>query len=202
MITLNANIGPAKRNDAFLMAQTLLEGGELSEIQKEALYKYFSPAVPKKAKKAWQWVAKAVGVKDVRYYINFLYSDGRRLIGTDGHRMHWIETDLEPGYYCPKTLERVVCDGRFPDIDRVIPERKTFAQFYLKDLKHVSVPTKKSKPIECVEIGDIQTRINKEYLYQAANSGDMITASLGKADTETIYGSNEFGHFVIMPMRK
>jgi len=203
MITLNSNIDAAKRKDAFIMATKLMEGGELLETEKESLYKYFSPALPKTAKEPWKWVAKAVPTNDVRYYLNYLYSDGGRLIGTDGHRMHFIETDLKAGFYNPKTLDPITVDGRFPDIERVIPKKTNFKEYVLSDLVHGSTPLIKSgKTIEHVIIGKHKTHVNKDYLYQAFNKFDGVKISVGENDNSSILGQNDFGSFVIMPMRK
>lgn len=68
---------------------------------------------------AEHWVGKAMGVRDVRSRLNFYYSDGARLICTDGHRLHLTPTTLPQGYY-GKALNPVDDQGRYPEVDRVI----------------------------------------------------------------------------------
>ena len=88
------------------------------------LYRYFMPLPGKTVKTAEDWCKKAVGKKDIRTYLNFLYSDGSRLIGCDGHRLHIIETtDYKAGYY-DMALNPVEDKGRYPNVDRVIPAQK------------------------------------------------------------------------------
>ena len=95
------------------------------------LYTHFMPAAPAKPKTLAQWVARAAGKKDVRYYLNYVYADhaAQRLVATDGHRLHFMPLPAQgfdqPGFYCPKTLEYLHDEQytNFPDIDRIIPNR-------------------------------------------------------------------------------
>lgn len=82
------------------------------------------------------YVSRAIAKKDMREHFNYLYVDeGRRAIGTNGHRMHFAITGkygrwLEPGFYTvlkrTKTmlwLENVEVDSKFPGIDFIIEGR-------------------------------------------------------------------------------
>jgi hypothetical protein len=122
MITINAGIKPATKAEAYAMVQTLAAGQILSDYQIQALLLYFAP--PKSAKTAMSWLAGFVAKKDTREYLRYLYSDGARIVATNGHILAWFPSDLPAGYYCPKTGAPVAgMDGiRFPDINRVIPE--------------------------------------------------------------------------------
>lgn len=86
------------------------------------LYSFFLPSMPKKPKTDEQWVAKAMASKDVRHYLNYLYSDGRRLMATDGVRLHICETGLPVGFY-DSQLSPVKVDAKYPDVDRLIPKK-------------------------------------------------------------------------------
>lgn len=93
------------------------------------LYAHFLPTVKREASlakpsKAPQWVQLAVGVKDVRPYLHYLYSDGSTLWGTDGHRLHLMRNLNWPqGHYdrAGVNLADGSVDGRFPDCERIIP---------------------------------------------------------------------------------
>lgn len=123
------NLAPKEYNKIELYQLTLeaiKNGGHLTEHQVAKLYRAFTPKHPAKPKTQEQWVWQAVAVKDVRLYLNFAYSDGSRLIGTDGHRMHvWKTNKYAPGYY-DKNMIRVheTSWNRYPEIDRVVPDEK------------------------------------------------------------------------------
>ena len=86
------------------------------------LYKWFEPTVPAKPKTAEQWIMKATAKKDVRYYLQNLYSTGNTLVATDGHRLHLCRNlDYSTGYY-DKSLNAIDDEARYPDFERVIPK--------------------------------------------------------------------------------
>ena len=95
------------------------------------LYTHFMPAAPAKPKTLPQWIARAAGKKDVRYYLNYVYADhaAQRLVATDGHRLHLMPLPGEgfdkAGFYCPKTLEYLngVEFATYPAYERIIPNR-------------------------------------------------------------------------------
>lgn len=107
------------KNDAHSLVLALAKQYGIPADEIAPLYTYFMPLIPAKAKTPEQWVGKAMGVRDVRYYLNFYYSDGTRLICTDGHRLHLMPTTLAEGFY-DKALNAVNTQGRYPDVDRVI----------------------------------------------------------------------------------
>ena len=69
-----------------------------------------------------RWVAKAKASNDIRGYLNYLYSDGRRLMATDGHRLHLAPTTLSAGYYNSELIP-VDESAKYPDVVRVIPNK-------------------------------------------------------------------------------
>jgi hypothetical protein len=111
---------PTKPAVYGLVEELIASGLAPTEYQLATLYGYFIPALPAKPKTAAQWVQKAVPSKDVRYYLNNANVLAGKLRGTDGHRLHIAPTDLVDGYY-DKAGNLVEVDGRYPDIDRVIP---------------------------------------------------------------------------------
>ncbi|MCH8821315.1 hypothetical protein IID23_02205 [Patescibacteria group bacterium] len=96
----------------------------MSKVDMDSLINYFAPPIPKKPKVKEQWVALAVGKKDKRSVLNFLHVSNGKLWATDDHRMHWCDTDLADGFYCPKTLFAVDNEpGPYPEVTRVIPQK-------------------------------------------------------------------------------
>lgn len=87
------------------------------------LYAYFMPALPKKPKDDFGWVALAVGKEGSRPYLGYVYVDGGQMVATDGYRMHVADAgEFEPGFYHPVTRERCAVDFKYPEYKRVIPE--------------------------------------------------------------------------------
>lgn len=77
------------------------------------------------------FVAAAASGDHTREALTYVYSDGGRIMATDGHRLHVYapEECLPAGYYeiIRKTktevhLNSVELDLVYPDVDRVIPE--------------------------------------------------------------------------------
>ena len=86
---------------AFNLLKSKMVEGEADFSAKElaVLYRFFMPQLPAKPKSALHWVAKAMGVKDVRDYLNYMHLHscgvkGKTLAATDGHRLH-IEEDTD-----------------------------------------------------------------------------------------------------------
>jgi len=89
------------------------------------LYNFFKPVPGKQPKSAVEWVAQAMAKNDVRGYLNNICSDGKRIIGCDGHRAHIFTTPkYKPGYY-DSQMNLIADDiASYPNIDRVIPKGK------------------------------------------------------------------------------
>jgi len=73
-----------------------------------------------KAKSPIEWLSKHRANKDEWSHLSYLYSDGKRLIATDGHRLALLPTVLAPGFY-DDDLNKLDVDHTYPNIDRVIP---------------------------------------------------------------------------------
>lgn len=103
------------------------------------LYKHFIPALPKKPKTPFQWVSKAKSKEETRYYITEMYVRNNVLYATDGDRMHYINVDgYKDGYYTLNTkgddIVPIELDGNFPQVEKIIPEKKNHDTFKLDDL--------------------------------------------------------------------
>lgn len=125
IIKLAHNVKPPSKTMAFSMLRDLIKdiGPEHSE-KLVHLYSYFVPKfkVPKNEK---QWLAVARGQSDVRFYLNYIYSDGERMIATNGHRAHVVFHKNDPGFYSDEWVK--VQDqnfSTFPDVNKVTPSIK------------------------------------------------------------------------------
>lgn len=69
-----------------------------------------------------EWLSLALADEDdPRFYLAYIYSDGERLIATNGRVLHICNQSVKPGYYCD-TLAEAEIDRKYPDIDKVIPK--------------------------------------------------------------------------------
>lgn len=141
--------------------------------------------VPKtsKPKTAIHWVAQAVGKKDHRKWLNYIYNDGTRYIASDGHRLHILHEASEPGYYCPNTLLPIDYDHPYCGfIDRAIPSDSHMVE--------ATEPTWSEEEREIVRFGDKKFR--RKYYEQAMNCPGHEMDSF-KVDT----GDGRFGKLKI-----
>ena len=57
---------------------------------------------PERLNTPFKWVASATtGADDPRYYLRYIKADGKRLIATNGIRIHMARDYRKPGYYIP-----------------------------------------------------------------------------------------------------
>ena len=138
--------------------------------QMAMLYSYFMPPMPKRAATMFEWAAKATYAKDVRQYCQFVYCDGKFIICTDGHRLHYAPSDgREVGYYHAITGDKVQEDSRFPDWLRVIPpaDEGVKVDCALSDLhvvEHYKTP--------CLVIEGV--KFNRQYVLEALNGENTL----------------------------
>ena len=185
----------------------------LTEFELAQLYSYFIPPIPAKTKNPLLWVGLAAAKVEVRNFLNFSYCDGDRLIGCDGHRVHWVAvSDMEPGYYIPSTLDLIADQGQYPDIDRVIPVTHsadaqvcTLSDFNLVESHYKRLDGKKPVIQLCYDLPN-GTRVLKKYVDAAYNRDKTMTVYLPQGDKnmtaiklESIDGMR---HAVIMPIHK
>ena len=174
--------------------------------QVESLLKYFLPARPAVSKTPEQWCAKVVaGKSDPRYYLQYLYSDGSRLAGTDGYKLHITATDWPEGFYCPKTLAKVDVDAKYPDIDRLLQyERPRTRTVVIADLESRLIPptTRGSKKdVVAVKIAE-GLWVQEQYLKQAVCNEDAATLRYDDSiHGDSIHGDSKFGEFIIMSIK-
>ena len=109
--------------EAFNVLLDLIEQEKIDDINASILYSFFTPALPAKPKSREQWVQKAVGNKDTREYLNFVYSDGNNICATNGHLLHTSQTSLSEGFY-DKNMVKVKSSYTYPDFNSLIDGMK------------------------------------------------------------------------------
>lgn len=197
MITLSHTNKPSKKK-AFETILKRKQGEELTDYEIDELINYFSPRVTK-PKTALQWVAKAVAKKDCRYYLNHVCVEDGVAYGSDGHRIHYIDTSLADGCYDPKTLLKVELDD-YPfimakSIKRCIP---------VSSHLHLSVTalTKEIKDMDHVLKAITKAEHPSYYLESYINDAMGTTENMRYGeDYEVLFGSHKFGSFIIMSRR-
>lgn len=171
-----------------------------------ALYAYFMPAAPKKAKTPFQWVALAMGKQDVRYYLNYVHVTENHIEATDGHRMHKTPNhdSLPAGFYNAAGDKVKAPDfANFPDTGRVTPA--------LMGRDRVE-PDFNAWPL--IEVGNSgkcfayrlpnDVHVEKRYLEAALNNPAGVDALYIGASNEAVcikYKGGDEATAVIMPMR-
>ena len=121
--TAAAKIKSVSKVSAFDTLKSLISDGKLSVEDATKLYKHFMPKTAGTPKTLEAWVSKILPKNDVRYYINYLtvteLASERVLVATDGHRLHYISTDLDLGSY----------DGALNLIDSVVSGYNSYPKF-------------------------------------------------------------------------
>lgn len=165
------------------------------------LYAYFLPPLPKKAKTPFEWVARAMADKDIRYYLNYVYITDKVIVATDGHRLHIVNNDdqLEPGFY-NKAGDKVESPGfaPYPDYERVIPDIKDIEPITMST-KDLDVKEHEGLIVYVIPCENECVYVQKPFL-DACSNGDILTIyAKGKNDAIRVFG---YGEAVIMPVRQ
>lgn len=197
-----------------LMEQDTERGAEYWAPAYRYLLVSMKPATGKAGKNDAAWVHLAVGVKDIRYYLNWDYSDGKRLMATDGHRLHIATGITRPaGWYDKGGQMLTLADEEgweYPDVDRIIPRLSDCAAYaaVLSELESGEIPgiSRKGKKLLAVKLPCgrwIQSRYMVDALagHPAGNNGAFTYhAAPGCTDTaiRIDYGNRLA---VIMPCR-
>ena len=175
---------PTKRQAFDLVKELIYKAGDLDDnprLQADyaRLYSYFLPPVPTKAKTPELWVSKAMAKNNARGYLRFLYSDGKRLIATNGHYLHLCPTTLAEGFYNTE-LEPVGDQGKYPDIDRVIPSVPRQDDWQAVELSSCAV-TEGQGAIMNIEVLP-GTFLSRSYLMATLNGQTSFSAFQAKPD--------------------
>lgn len=167
----------------------------------------------KKDPAAWAWLA--VGVKDVRYYLNSAYSDGARFMATDGHRLHIAKDVIRPAGWYDKAGERLTLADeeiwKYPDVDRILPALDKCATYtaILSELEAVEVPGHAKNGRKWLGVNlPCGRRVNRGYLvdaltgHPAGDNGAFTYHAAPDCEDTPIRIDYADRVAVIMPMRK
>lgn len=192
MLTINKNAERLSKKAAYELIVKMKKGETLELWQIDSLMLYFAPPIPKTAKTAEQWVAKAVNKNDgTRPYLMYLHVSNGWLCGTDGHRLHRCHTELPDGYYDPKTLAKCEVSHNYPQVDRLFYQHKV-ESFDVEYMTRTVV-----KGVNCLSIEDLHW--NEQYIRDATNNATSCNVTY---DTDKrckqMYGKSEFGEFIVM----
>ena len=188
--------------DAQNMVKALYESAtnDADRAKLAQLYKFYVPTATKKPKTVFDWVALAMGKKDVREYLNYVYVTESHITATDGHRMHRVpnNTALSVGFY-NKGGDLVHGEdfAKFPDVARIIPSVMDRAIVYTQD------------GIE-LQVGEIQgtvtyilpngAHVNKKYYDDVVAYGN-VTFYLSDSPNDSVLVKRGEHTAVVMPMR-
>lgn len=186
------------RAEAYALILDMKTGRrELQDHDVDALLRFFAPSLPKRAKTAEQWVAKAAGVKDERKSLRYVHVKNGFAYASDGHRSHRAETTLDDGFYDPKTMLPVDFTEAPLDILRTFPDRRNFEPITIEALEHEAVNEKGGKPIEYVRVPD-SVAVNRFYFVDAVNE---VGTGVVLYTESAMVGDSEFGDWVVMGAR-
>lgn len=187
----------ASRKEAYASVRDLKSGGQLPEGDIDRLLNYLAPPLPKTAKTAFQWVAKAAGKNDLRKYLNSVHVDGGVMYASDGHRIHWAPTELGDGYYDARTELPFDLDSKYPDVRRTVGG--SFGDRHEVRLDDVPCGQRvyRGKPLSHYLLpgGTHGRGYDSAYLHDALNGADRATYRMGG---DKVRGESEFGEYIVM----
>ncbi|WP_067516933.1 hypothetical protein [Endozoicomonas ascidiicola] len=195
---------PFKKTEAFEVIKSMRIGETPTELELDRLYLFFAPTATRTNMTGEQWVAKAVAKNDVRFYLNYVHVKEGAMYASDGHRLRWIKTDKENGFYCPKTLEPVDLDAKFPEVERIINNN-----WGSEGVEHEEInvqPTEDTGSKKSIWRYDFLTNgtgscLQKNYMDSALSRKTPFTFTV-KNDGTGVYGEYSDGaKFIVMGMR-
>lgn len=120
-----------------------------AELVIRTCYEHFAKTRSLKKLSDDNWVALARGKNDVRYYLNYCYSDGENYVAVYGHRMHVLKNvKYTPDAFYGKNRLREHVEAIYPDYKKVIPtdveilgkiHEVSFINGYYNDKKYVNI---------------------------------------------------------------
>ena len=205
-ITLNPNVKKASRSAIFSQIREKLresqDGNESSftSTELETMFKYFMPAIPKKAKTQFQRVAKFAATKDLRSFLNYVYVEDGFIMATNGHILIKEKDDSgrDNGYYCPKSGERVSESSQYPDINKIIAPTENYVSTFNLDTE--AQGTSYLGEIERYEVLD-RDGIQANYVRIALNGETSLELRMSQENNQPYRIDTENGLVILMPMR-
>ena len=107
----------------------------------------------------------------------------------------YIPTELPQGFYLPGTLEPVEFDGQFPDWKRILKKHNAALELTNDSLSNIE---QNGRVWQAEALGSL---FNKSYLDIILSAGNADINYHSTDRNEPIQGSNQYGTFLLMPMR-
>jgi hypothetical protein len=211
------NVVKMKKNEGFYNINQLIDAynnhdDNAAEAALVALYSFFSESVKKmKEYNPFQWTAMAIGQKDIRSFLNYVYSDGSNLIGTDGCRMHVVPyMDYPAGYY-DSNMVKIDKTDQYPDWEKVMVDTAAAGVMFYPNINLREMPIiNKGQNFEVYELPD-GLLVNCKYLDQAVQMLDdknvidyyvEFSGTNGDEPYKMLLVGNDGQRAVIMPVKK
>ena len=199
------NLDKVTKVEIFDQLRSLIElsTDEKCTLALATLYKGMQPPMPAKPKNSFQWVAKAMAKKDVRYYLNYVYIDDEYVVATDGHRLHLTpNNELIAHAYYDRNENKIDIDEKFANYKRVIQ----FDGVEYHNAKYITktvVHNKGDKLGDCYEmtIGDKTLAVTKKYFDDCVSFFKDEKHWLGVADNGSLQIKHGDNLAVIMPRK-
>jgi hypothetical protein len=124
LLTMLANVDFPDNENGY----KLLSLGDTETI-KRALAYYINASQKKDFKKIkndcpFKLVSNFIGKKDVRYFLNYIYSNGEELIGSNGHVLIKVKHAIDSGFYTKEKV-KIDMDTKYPNFDKVFNQPLT-----------------------------------------------------------------------------
>jgi len=168
-------------------------------IQLAQTYKYFQPSVPKKCANILDWVGKAKGKEQTRYYLTEMYADKENIVATDGHRVHI--TPNKQGYkgYIDKKGNVIDINGTYPEYKRIIPE-KTHSD--ILDMEKCVVDQSGKLTVAIFNLFGARVCLNMKYLLDLMNGEKTaVVFGEGSSGSPVLFELPNEAKAVLMPTR-
>ena len=179
-------------------------------IQLAQTYKYFQPAVPKKCANILDWVGKAKGKEQTRYYLTEMYADKDNIVATDGHRLHLTPNNQGYDGYIDNKGNSIIIDGTYPEYKKVMPE-KTHSD--VLDMDKLTVGQSGKITVATFNLFDARVTFKMKYLLDLMNGAKtavIYSESMGNGvsskgivcfDSPILFELPNDAQAVLMPMR-
>ena len=168
-------------------------------IQLAQTYKYFQPSVPKKCANILDWVGKAKGKEQNRYYLTEMYADKENIVATDGHRVHI--TPNKQGYkgYIDKKGNVIDINGTYPEYKRIIP-KKTHSD--ILDMEKCVVDQSGKLTVAIFNLFGARVCLNMKYLLDLMNGEKTaVVFGEGSSGSPVLFELPNEAKAVLMPTR-
>lgn len=197
VIQLHQDATVATPKEAEALARQVALGLPLSQAEEHSLYLHFIGCTHRPLKRAWQWLAKGVGEKDVRHYINYVIIKDEIGYGTNGFVMHRAPMrGYVDGLYCPRSLTREhSLPVPLPKVERLMPH---------PDAIKSGTVYKPNELIRVVLNDQVYRGIKSELLvhdafFIKAVNGDTTLDVINPEFSSLIYGKHSLGDWIIQP---